>query len=179
MTSSHLFLSRISPVSRQYTRYPSFVAELRSTMTTRRSPSLCNVRTSSSTAPEGNLKFAQINYLQHSSLLLKWNYYITTNNQTLGRAGDNDQRSKRFCSNAVLCLSLTLQIEKTRVIRWRRVEGRNARDQISFCAFHSFLVKIQTNALRMLATYMPRMRNINLKIRIAGSSCRLQLWKEF
>ena len=53
---------------------------------------------------------------------------------------------------------------KTRVIRLRGVEGRNVRDQI---AFHSFLVEIQTNA-----GYMPRMRNNNLQIKIAGSSCR-------
>ena len=175
MTSSHLFLSRISPVSRQYTRYPSFVAELRSTMTTRRSPSLRNVRTSSSTGPEGNLKFAQINYLQHSSLLLQWNYYITSNNQTLGselECGRQRSKVQTFCSKVVLCLSLTWPIDKTRVIRLRRAEGRSASDEIAFCAFHSF-------SKRMLATYMPRMRNINLKIRIAGSSCRLQLWKEF
>ena len=35
---------------------------------------------------------------------------------------------------------------KRRVIRVREVEGRNAHDQIAFCAFHSFLVEVQTNA---------------------------------
>ena len=50
---------------------------------------------------------------------------------------------------------------KTRVIRIRVIEGPNAHDQIALCAFHSFLVKIQTNA------YIPRMRNNNLEIRIA------------
>ena len=60
---------------------------------------------------------------------------------------------------------------KTRVIRLRGVEGRDARDQITFCAFHSFLVEVQTNAGY---TYMRRMRNNNLDIRIAGSSCRPQ-----
>ena len=35
---------------------------------------------------------------------------------------------------------------KTRVIRLRGAEGRDMRDQIAFCAFHSFLVEIQTNA---------------------------------
>ena len=69
-----------------------------------------------------------------------------------------------------------------------------ARDQITFCAFHSFLVEVQTSAIlvpratrlvsrprdqettssgdendRMLATYMPRMLNNYLEIRIAGS----------
>ena len=35
---------------------------------------------------------------------------------------------------------------KRRVIRVREVEGRNAGDQIAFCAFYSFLVEVQTNA---------------------------------
>ena len=35
---------------------------------------------------------------------------------------------------------------KTRVIRLRVVGGQNARDQIAFCAFHPFLVEVQTNA---------------------------------
>ena len=35
---------------------------------------------------------------------------------------------------------------KTRVIKLRGVEGRDARDQIAFCAFYSFLVEVQTNA---------------------------------
>ena len=77
-------------------------------------------------------------------LLPKAFIIITSNNQRLGSAGDNDRRSKRFCSNAVLCVSFTWQMFKTRVIRLRGVEGRNARDQIAFCAFHSFLVGVQT-----------------------------------
>ena len=66
---------------------------------------------------------------------IKWHYslakaflIITSNNQRLGSAGDNDRRSKRFCSNAVLCVSFTWQMVKTRVIRLRGVEGRDARD---------------------------------------------------
>ena len=35
---------------------------------------------------------------------------------------------------------------KRRVIRVREVEGRKARHQIAVCAFHSFLVEVQTNA---------------------------------
>ena len=53
---------------------------------------------------------------------------------------------------------------KTCVIRLRRVEGRNARDQIAFF--------LSAKSKRILATYMRRMRNDNLEIRIAGSSCR-------
>ena len=60
---------------------------------------------------------------------------------------------------------------KTRVVRVRGVECRNARDQIAFCVFHSFLVEVQTKP----ATYMRRMRNKNLEFRIAGSFCRSQL----
>ena len=60
---------------------------------------------------------------------------------------------------------------KTRVIRLRGAEGRDVRDQIAFCAFPSLLVEVQTNAGYI---YMRRMRNNNLEIRIAGSSCRPQ-----
>ena len=51
---------------------------------------------------------------------------------------------------------------KTRVIRLGAVEGRNERDQIAFCAFHSFLVEVQKNAaniyamLACLASVRPR-----------------------
>ena len=69
-----------------------------------------------------------------------------TSNQRLGSAGDNDRRSKRFCSNAVLCVRFAWQIVKTLVIRLRGVEGQDAGDQIAFCAFYSFLLEVQTNA---------------------------------
>ena len=55
----------------------------------------------------------------------------TGNNQRLRNAGNNDRKSKRFCSNAVLCVSFTLQMVKKRVIRLRVFEGPNARDQIA------------------------------------------------
>ena len=48
------------------------------------------------------------------------------------------------------------------------IEGPNARDKIALSAFHLFLV------CDLQATYMRRMRNNNLEIRIAGSSCRPQ-----
>ena len=53
---------------------------------------------------------------------------------------------------------------KTQVIRLRRVEGRNTRNQVAFFAFHSFLVEVQTNAEYIHV----HMRNNNLEIRIAG-----------
>ena len=67
--------------------------------------------------------------------------------------GDKDRRSKRFCSVVVLCVCFTLEIVKTRVIRLLVIEGPNARDQIAFCAFHSFLVEAQTNAGYIHATH--------------------------
>ena len=69
-----------------------------------------------------------------------------------------ERRSKRSCSNATVFREFHV------------TEGQNTRDQITLYAFHSFLVKVQ----QMLATYMRRMRNNNLEIRIAGSYCRPQ-----
>ena len=74
----------------------------------------------------------------------------------------NDRRSKRFCSNAVLCVGFTVtdvQVQMiTGVIRLRSVHS-----------IHSWW-----KSKRMLATYMRRMRNNNLEIKIVGSSCRPQ-----
>ena len=36
--------------------------------------------------------------------------------------------------------------DQIRVIRLRAIEGPNVRDQIAFCAFHTFLLEVQTNA---------------------------------
>ena len=74
----------------------------------------------------------------------------------------------------MLCQSFTWQIIKTRVIGLRVIEGPNARDQIAFSACHSFLVE-DWKFKRILATYMRRMRNSNLEIKIAGYFCRPQL----
>ena len=41
-----------------------------------------------------------------------------------------------------------------------RAEGWDVRDQIAFCAFHSFLVEVQTNA----GYIMWRMHNNNLEL---------------
>ena len=68
----------------------------------------------------------------------------TGNNQRLRNAGNSDRKSKRFCSNAVLCVSFTLQMVKKRVIRLRVFEGPNARDQIAFYTFHSFSGEVQS-----------------------------------
>ena len=51
----------------------------------------------------------------------------TSNNQRLRSAGDNDRRSKRFCSSAVLCVNFTWQMVKTRMIRLRVMEGPKGR----------------------------------------------------
>ena len=66
-------------------------------------------------------------------------------------------------------------VVKTRVVRLRVFKGPNVRDHIAFCAFHSFLEKSK----RMLATYVRRMRNNNLEIRVSGSSCRQEPAKKY
>ena len=38
------------------------------------------------------------------------------------------------------------QMVKAPIIRLQVIEGPNASDQIAFCAFHPFLVELQTNA---------------------------------
>ena len=96
---------------------------------------------------------AKICVVQSSHVVGYFNYvkdtlFIrTSNNQRLRNASNNDRRSKRFFSNAVLCVSFTLQMVKTHVIRLRVFEGANARDQIArFYTLHSFLVEVQTKA---------------------------------
>ena len=44
-----------------------------------------------------------------------------------------------------------VKMVKTHVIRLRVIEGPIASDQIEFCAFHSFLVEVQTNPGYILA----------------------------
>ena len=56
-------------------------------------------------------------------------------------------------SVSALCRCLVTD-GKMRVIRLQVVEGRNARDQTAFCAFHSFLVEAQTNADYIHATHV-------------------------
>ena len=51
------------------------------------------------------------------------------------------------------------------------IDGQNTLDHGAVCAFHSFLVDGQTK----LATHVLYMRNGNLEIKIAGSSCRPQV----
>ena len=53
-----------------------------------------------------------------------------------------------------LCFAqVSRDMVKTRLIRLRMIEGRNARDQSAFCAFHTFLVEVQTNAGYIHATH--------------------------
>ena len=78
---------------------------------------------------------------------------ITSNNQRLRSVGNNNRRSKRFCSSAVLCVSFVWQMIKTRVIRLPVIEGRNTLDRSAFCAFHTFLVEVRSNAGYIHATH--------------------------
>ena len=81
--------------------------------------------------------------------LIPYNY--TSNNQRLRSANDNDQRAKHFLlqSWALPKFHMT-DIQNVHdqicVIRFQVIEGPNAYNQIAFCAFHSFLVEVQTNA---------------------------------
>ena len=71
---------------------------------------------------------------------------VTSTNQRLQSADNNDQRSKRCALR-----NFPMTDGQTRVVRWYMIEGPNARD--SNCAFHSFLVEVQTNAGYIHATH--------------------------
>ena len=81
---------------------------------------------------------------------IKINY--TPINQRLRSAGDNDGKSKHFCSSAVLCVIFTRQMVKTCVISLRVIDSPNARDQSMFSVFHTFSVEDQTIAGYIHAT---------------------------
>ena len=68
------------------------------------------------------------------------------------RVGDNDGRSKAFLFHRCALRKFHVTV-KTRVTRLGVIKGPNARDQIVFCAFHSFLVEVQTNAGYIYATH--------------------------
>ena len=72
-------------------------------------------------------------------------------NQRLPSVGDNDGRSQ------------TLLLQRCALAKFYVIDD-------AFPAFHSFFVEIQTK----LAMHVSNMRNSNLQIRTAGSSCRLQ-----
>ena len=77
----------------------------------------------------------------------------------LRSAGDNDRRSKCFCSSVVLCVIFTWQMVKNvcdqiHMIRIWVIEGANVRDQIVFCVFHTFLVEVQMNSSYIHATHV-------------------------
>ena len=69
------------------------------------------------------------------------------NNQRLGRVGDNDQRSKCFCSIAVLCVSFMWQIVKT-------THDQIASDGRSKCAWSDYeWWKVQTRVNKLCFVY--------------------------
>ena len=77
--------------------------------------------------------------------------------------GDNDWMSKRFCSNPVLCFVWWSKYTWLRVIY---------KVQTHVLKVHSVHSIHSLWKYKWMATYMQRMRNNNLEIRIAGSSCR-------
>ena len=70
----------------------------------------------------------------------------TSNNQRLRSAGDNDRKVKTLLLQR--CASRKFHVtdgQNTRNTSDRRSRRAYARDRIAFCAFHSFLVEVQTH----------------------------------
>ena len=63
--------------------------------------------------------------------------------------GNNDWRSKRFFSNAVIYVADGQNTHD----QIQGIEGPNMHDQIVLCVFHSFLVEVQANAVYIHATH--------------------------
>ena len=94
----------------------------------------------------------------------------SSNNQRLGSAGDNDRRSKGSWSVAPTPCFAYFSLDrcsKHARIRRRGVEGRNARDQIAFCA-RGILNECWLCTCDACVIYN------NPEITIAGSCCCLQ-----
>ena len=68
---------------------------------------------------------AAVTFFLLSCFLGLVNYLVPSNNQRLCKVGENDQRSKCFCSIALLW-----QMVKTQMNRLQVIEGPNMRDQI-------------------------------------------------
>jgi len=80
-----------------------------------------------------------------------FNSLYTGNNQRIRSADDNDRRSKCFLLQHCALRKFHVtdsenMCDQIFVIRFRVIEGPNVHDQIAFCAFHSFLVEVQTNS---------------------------------
>ena len=77
-------------------------------------------------------------------------YLPTSNNQRLRSAGGFFLTL--LLHRCALC-KFHVTDSQTHVIRLRVIEGPKTRDQIAFCAFHSFLVEVKTNAGYIHATH--------------------------
>ena len=102
-------------------------------------------------------------------------YYITSNNQRLRSAGDNDRMSNAEVSRD----RYGSQKTSDQVTSYRL--GPNACDQIAFCTFHSFFVEVQINAGYIHAThalYQPATWRLGLQAPlVARSNLRCSLPK--
>ena len=96
----------------------------------------------------------------------------TSNNQRLRSAGDNDGRLKSFFSNAVLCVSFKWQMDRS--TRVQITSDRRSKRAWSNCIMCIPFILNGSPTECWLNTYIQRMRNNNLEITIAGSSCRSQ-----
>ena len=92
-----------------------------------------------------------------TAVYFQWYFLVTRNNQRLLSVGDNDRRSKRFCSNAVLCISFTWLIVKTRN---QMTSDRRSKHTWSNCVLCIPLI-LSASSKWMLATYMQRMHTGN------------------
>jgi len=83
-----------------------------------------------------------------------WEIHLTSNNQRLGSAGDNDRSSNGFCSSAVFCVRFRWQMVKTRggTMVYEALKVQTPLIKV-FCAFLSFLVEVQMNAGYKHATH--------------------------
>ena len=79
-----------------------------------------------------------VHFMKSVQYMYVYKIMMYSGNQRLQSVGNNDWRAKRFCSNAVLCISFMWQMVKTRMIRIRVIEGPNVHDQIALCvSIHS------------------------------------------
>ena len=93
----------------------------------------------------------------------------TSNNQRLGSVGDNDRKSKRF--QLQRCALRKFHATDSQNTRVQITRGRRSKRTRSNCVLCIPFI-LSGKSKRMLTTYMRRMGNNNLEIRIAGSSCR-------
>ena len=114
------------------------------------------------------LPATQQNGIMTVTLLTSWNNLQntlvspTSNNQRLRSMGDNNRRSKRFCPNAVLCVSFTWEMVKTRVFRLRVIR----RSKRAWSTLDTSLLAIPHLRIRFLIKWV-----IDINLFSLGNNC--------